>query len=51
MAAAEMAAGENSPLLAEMLSFQLPSRLPPEPLSYIGANAVLRWGEWRAGAA
>lgn len=26
-----------------------PKRLPPEPLAYLGANATLRWKEWRAG--
>jgi hypothetical protein len=25
-------------------------KLPPEPLAYIGANAYLRWKEWRAGS-
>jgi hypothetical protein len=27
-----------------------PTRLPPQPFSTLGANAFLRFKEWRAGA-
>ncbi len=50
MLAAELACGTNSPALDRALRAAEPSRMPPEPLARIGANARLRWGEWRAGA-
>jgi len=46
---AELACGETSDLLNDQLADASPTRLPPEPLASIGAKAVLRWGEWRAG--
>ncbi len=49
MLAAEQAAQGNSPLLAKMLASDPPKRLPPEPLAWLGANARMRWGEWKAG--
>jgi hypothetical protein len=49
MLAAEQAAQGNSPLVARMLAFDPPRRLPPEPLAWLGANAKIRWEEWRAG--
>ena len=49
MLAAELAAQGNSPLVARMLASDPPKRLPPEPLAWIGANATIRWEEWRAG--
>ncbi|MGE3873512.1 MAG: NAD(P)/FAD-dependent oxidoreductase [Parvibaculaceae bacterium] len=48
--AAELAAGRAPPLLADILKMDRPSLLPPEPLTWLGVNATLRWGEWRAGA-
>ena len=48
--ATELACGVTSPALDRALAADLPGRLPPEPLTRIGANARLRWGEWRAGA-
>lgn len=50
MLAAELACGVNSPALTRALDAPAPSRLPPKALAYIGANAKLRWGEFRAGA-
>lgn len=47
--AAELAAGGTSPLVAELQAAPEPSRLPPEPVASLGANATLRWKEWRAG--
>jgi len=49
MLAAELAAQGNSPLVARMLAFDPPKRLPPEPFAWIGANAKIRWDELRAG--
>lgn len=49
MLAAEMASGVASPMLDEMLAEPQPSKLPREPIAYLGANATIRWGEFRAG--
>ena len=49
MLAAELAAQGNSPLVAKMLACDAPKRLPPEPFAWLGANARMRWGEWKAG--
>ena len=48
--AADLACGVSSPALDRALAADAPTRLPPEPLTRIGATARLRWGEWRAGA-
>ena len=50
MLAADLAAGAGNPLLEAMLAAAPPARLPPAPLAALGANAVMRWGEFRAGA-
>lgn len=47
--AAERAAGVVSPLGAGLSEQPLPQKLPPEPFASIGANAVIRWGEMKAG--
>ncbi len=31
-----------------MRAYDEPQRLPPEPFMYVGANAYLRWHEYRA---
>ena len=49
MLAAELATQSNSPLVAKMLTCEAPKRLPPEPFAWLGANARMRWGEWKAG--
>jgi glycine/D-amino acid oxidase-like deaminating enzyme len=49
MLAAELAAQGNDPLVARQLAFDPPRRLPPEPFAWLGANATIRWQEWRAG--
>jgi len=49
MLAAELAAGGNDPMVADMLVFDEPARLPPDPFATLGARAVLRWRTWRAG--
>ena len=48
--AAELACGVTSDVTAHFGAEAQPKRLPPRPLSDIGANAVLRWKEWRARA-
>ncbi len=50
MLAAELACGTGHPMLDDMRAFAPPARLPPEPFAWLGANAVLRWKERRAGA-
>ena len=49
MLAAELAAGHDNSMIAEWQAFDHPERLPPEPLAWLGANAVMRWKERRAG--
>jgi glycine/D-amino acid oxidase-like deaminating enzyme len=48
--AAELAVGSGNPLVDDMLALGSPRLLPPEPLTWIGANAAMRWKEWKAGA-
>lgn len=48
--AAELASGVDSAITRHFLAEAPPTRLPPEPFSTIGANAYLRWKEWRAAA-
>lgn len=49
MLAADLACGQHSELLEEFMAQDAPVKLPPAPLAKIGASAVMRWGEWRAG--
>lgn len=46
--AAELACGEVSDITRHFTSEERPTRLPPQPFRQIGANALLRWKEWRA---
>lgn len=48
--AAEMASGVESPVTRHFAAEAEPPRLPPPPFAAIGANAYLRYKEWRAGA-
>ncbi|MDG1864170.1 MAG: FAD-binding oxidoreductase [Yoonia sp.] len=48
--AAEQASGLQTNMLVQVMSQDPPVKLPPKPLTWLGANAVMRWGEWRAGA-
>ena len=48
--AAELATGTTSERLDRVLSAPKPVKLPPEPIVRIGANAVIRWQERKAGA-
>lgn len=47
--AAELACGVTSDITRHFTAEAEPTRLPPPPLSSIGANIFLRWQEWRAG--
>lgn len=47
--AAEKAVGTEDVLIPEYLPEPDPKRLPPEPFMRLGANAVMRWKEYRAG--
>ena len=49
MLAAELASGVTSDALNDMLCEAAPAKLPPEPLAFVGANAFMRWGEFKAG--
>ncbi|MDL2406589.1 FAD-binding oxidoreductase [Rhizobium calliandrae] len=49
MMAAELATGITSPQLTKYMDHAEPSRLPPEPLAWLGINSVIRWQELRAG--
>ena len=46
--AAELAAGTETAITRHFTTEARPKALPPQPLQEIGANAVLRWKEWRA---
>jgi len=47
--AAEMAFGVSSGITNALRAEPEPTRLPPRPFSDLGANAYLRWKEYRAG--
>ncbi len=48
IAAAERACGETSDIVSYFSGQDRPKRLPPQPFRELGANAVLRWKEWKA---
>lgn len=50
IAAAELACGGESAATRHFAAEPEPARLPPRPLSTLGANIYLRWKEWRAAA-
>lgn len=47
---AEMAAGQDSALLNAVLAEPDPAPVPPPPFLQLGANAMIRFKEWRAGS-
>jgi glycine/D-amino acid oxidase-like deaminating enzyme len=49
LAAAEQVLGQKGRACAAFEGADAPRKLPPEPLAWAGANAVMRWKEWRAG--
>ncbi|EPX87623.1 Glycine/D-amino acid oxidase (deaminating) [Rubellimicrobium thermophilum DSM 16684] len=48
IAAAELAMGQESDVTRHFAAEAEPARLPPEPFASLGANAFLRFREWRA---
>lgn len=48
--AAELASGASSAITEHFAREPEPAKLPPSPIAQIGANAYLRWKEWRAGS-
>ncbi len=46
---AELASKQHSALLEDQLADASPSKLPPAPITQLGATARLKWGEYRAG--
>ncbi|MHA6645453.1 NAD(P)/FAD-dependent oxidoreductase [Mesorhizobium sp. A623] len=49
MMAADLATDTDSGQLEKYVDQPEPKKLPPEPLAWLGANAVIRWHELRAG--
>ncbi|UXX81967.1 NAD(P)/FAD-dependent oxidoreductase [Roseovarius pelagicus] len=49
MLTADLASGHHTPLLHDVMAQPAPRRLPPGPLTYLGANATMLWGEHKAG--
>jgi glycine/D-amino acid oxidase-like deaminating enzyme len=49
MAAAELATRSNARLARDLLASDAPKTLPPEPIAWLGANATMRWREFKAG--
>ena len=45
--AADMACGEDNPLIADMQSLGTPDTIPPRPLVEIGARARIKWEVWK----
>lgn len=45
--AADMACGEDNPLIADMQNLGEPTQLPPRPLVEIGARATINWEVWK----
>lgn len=50
IAAAELALGVDSPLADALLAAPLPQKLPPKPIAWLGANAMIAWREFKARA-
>ena len=50
IAAAELSTKANSPLADEMLGAEMPSKLPPKPIAWLGANATIKWREFKGRA-
>ena len=48
--AVDLATKANSPIVQDLLSYDMPTKLPPRPIAKIGANLVLKWREFKAGA-
>lgn len=49
MLVAELACAIDNPMIADMQAFEPPNRLPPGPFAKLGANALIKWKEHKAG--
>lgn len=49
MAAAELATGAGSDAVDRLLACAQPKPLPPQPVTWMGANLFMRWKEWASG--
>ena len=49
IAASDLAMGIESEFTRYVTGQDVPSKLPPEPLSNIGVSAYLKFSEWQAG--
>lgn len=49
MMVAELATGTHTEALRKYQNTPGPSRMPPQPLAWLGVNSVIRWQEMRAG--
>jgi len=45
--AADLACGQDNPLIADMQLLGSPEKLPARPLVEVGARAVMRWETWK----
>ena len=50
MLAADLASEQHSDLLTYIMSQAKPQILPPSAISWLGATAIMKWGEFKAGA-
>ncbi len=48
MMTVDLALGMRSDILTDLQAQAAPSKLPPNPIAWLGANATLRWGERQA---
>ncbi|ASJ76164.1 NAD(P)/FAD-dependent oxidoreductase [Granulosicoccus antarcticus] len=48
ISAAEMACGVDTEITRSLATMDEPRRLPPAPLTTLGARTTLKWKEWRA---
>lgn len=46
--AVDLATRANSEIVDDLLSYDQPQKLPPEPIASIGANLTLKWREFKA---
>jgi len=45
----DLATNTDSAIVNDMKSYDAPKKLPPKPISYLGANAIIKWRELKAG--
>ena len=47
--AVDLATNTDSAIVNDMKSYDAPKKLPPKLISYLGANAIIKWRELKAG--